>query len=245
MRNFLKKINGFFVSILIGVLIFVVLVLGLFAGTSSTTSVKPSQDGPSEYDPSPQGGGQYSNGTYEYAGKKYTIFKQGNYRSIPFDGGNIGDSGCGVTSVAIIVSAYKNGETPSTIAQKCEPLYGDTVSPRLGYGNPGGVFHKYLEEYGLTCTHYEVSSYGIDEVMGKIVDHIKSGKPVIFNYQYGTIKCIDGSQWYSAGHFVTLLGMDNQGNIFVGDPAGAAVGYATVESLKNAKCVRCFLVTEK
>lgn len=184
-------------------------------------------------------GGVYENGVYTYAGRRYTLFNQHNYPDTSYAGGSISSHGCGATSVAIIVSAYKSGETPVSIVKNCEPKYGNTVNPIRGYGNPNGVFHKFLGEYGLTCTHYE----GVN--LDNIVQHLKSGKPVIFNYQYGTLRCIDGSSLYVEGHFVTFLGLDDSGNIFVGDPAGCAVGYATLDSIRNCGGVRYFLVTEK
>ena len=49
----------------------------------------------------------------------------------------------------------------------------------------------------------------------KVIEHLKTGNPVIINVHYSTI----GHNYYD-GHYLTLLGIDASGKIFLGDPAG-------------------------
>lgn len=180
-------------------------------------------------------GGSFNGESYKYAGKTYKLFNQKDYQD-SFAGSTIAENGCGVTSVAIIVSAYKNGENPPSIAKSCEPKYGDTVFPKYGYGNPNGVFHRYLGDYGLKCVEYE----GVNG--DNILKHLKSGKAVIYNYG-GYLKMNDGRGFWTSGHFVTLLGLEGD-NIFVGDPAGYS-GETTMANIMAAGPKRYFLVDKK
>lgn len=180
-------------------------------------------------------GGSFNGDVYKNAGKTYKLFNQHNYQD-SFAGGTIDQRGCGVTSVAIIVSAYKDGETPPSIAKSCEPKYGNTVNPKYGYGDPNGVFHRYLGDYGLTCKEYE--GFNGDN----IINHLKSGKAVIFNYS-GTLTINEGAGYYTDGHFTTFLGI-NGDNIFVGDPAGVS-GETTMAKIMATNCKRYFLVDKK
>lgn len=180
-------------------------------------------------------GGSFNGDVYKNAGKTYKLFNQHNYQD-SFAGGTIDQRGCGVTSVAIIVSAYKDGETPPSIAKSCEPKYGNTVNPKYGYVDPNGVFHRYLGDYGLTCKEYE--GFNGDN----IINHLKSGKAVIFNYS-GTLTINEGSGYYTDGHFTTFLGI-NGDNIFVGDPAGVS-GETTMAKIMATNCKRYFLVDKK
>ena len=49
----------------------------------------------------------------------------------------------------------------------------------------------------------------------KVIEHLKTGNPVIINVHNSTI----GRNSYE-GHYLTLLGIDASGKIFLGDPAG-------------------------
>lgn len=180
-------------------------------------------------------GGSFNGESYKYAGKTYKLFNQKDYQD-SFAGSTIAENGCGVTSVAIIVSAYKSGENPPSIAKSCEPKYGNTVTPKYGYVNPNGVFHRYLGDYGLKCVEYE--GFNGDNIL----KHLKSGKAVIYNYG-GYLKMNDGRGFGTSGHFVTLLGLEGD-NIFVGDPAGYS-GETTMANIMAAGPKRYFLVDKK
>ena len=182
------------------------------------------------------GGGTYSGSTFSYGGKTYTLFKQRDFND--FFGYNsngartIYGAGCGATSIAICVSGYMSGQTPSTITSKCSK-YGYTCDNNY-------VFDQWLAEYGLKGAREEWSSNS----MSRIIQHIKSGKPVILNIG-GTMTLNSGSsESYPYGHFLTLLGVDESGNIFVGDPWGAD-GWTSQQNILNSGTKGFYLVDKR
>ena len=56
----------------------------------------------------------------------------------------------------------------------------------------------------------------------EVIDHLKSGQPVIYNVHNASL----GNATFQ-GHYATLLGINEQGQIFLGDPAreGRNTGY--------------------
>ena len=248
------KMKGFLIRCLIGIAAGVIIIMSFFIALGSLGSddtvyaedYSDVSDGGS-YGAGTSGVDGNSRDTYTYAGKTYIVYAQGDYayNYVPYAGGNIGDSGCGPTSVAICVSAYDKSVTPETVVKRCESKYGNTVFPSISYLSPNGVFNKYLEEFGLTCTGYEVGSFS-DEDANRIIEHLKKGQPIIFNYQ-GMLQLNAGNGFDSGpGHFVTLLGLDNNNNIYVGNPAWGCSGYTSMRLIKQTPIIkRYYLVTKK
>ena len=174
----------------------------------------------------PQDSGSFSGDTYEYKGHTYKLYKQGNYNT-PFGGSGktIATSGCGCVSISICLSGYGINVDPPSLTQTCASKYGYTYAG-------GSVITNWLKEYGASGNYYGWGSNSIDEIR----NHIKKGNPVIFNIgQGGVLYRIDGSYGsHPYGHFVALLGVDEEGNFFVGDPCEAKNGWVSANNLKNA-----------
>lgn len=161
--------------------------------------------------------------TYTYKGKTYKLYSQKDYNDNFGGSRTIASAGCGATSLAIVISAWDSSINPSNLTSQCSH-YGYTC-------DNNSVFNSWLGDFDLTGSFVNAKS---SDAMSKIVEHLKSGMPVIYNI-HGTLTLNDGeSNDYSAnGHFITLLGLDDDDNIFVGDPYGKD-GYATQQNITNS-----------
>ena len=140
------------------------------------------------------------------SGMPIPLYLQGSstWGSIPYgtDGGNIGNSACGPTSLSMVIS-YLTGQTvtpPDVVAWAGNTYYKD------GVGTTWGLLTDAAEHYGL---HGERIS-GITSV----IQALKEGKPCIASMKKGTYFA------RSAGHFVVLRGLTSDGKILVNDPGG-------------------------
>lgn len=234
--------KGFLIRCLIGLAAGVIIIMSFFLaltslGSDDTVYAETYSDY-SSGSSSSYGAGTYSNETYTYAGRTYTIFEQWKepYKSYIYGEGTMIENGCGVTSIAIIVSGYKSGEDPITIANRCADNHGLTYETNLS----SSLFPNYLGEYGLTGSYVGPGSED------KVIEHLKNGNPVIVNAK-GPVDLDDGTHNDRyGGHYITALGLDENGHVFIGDP-GANDGTMSVEKLKNAVGTAggYFLVEEK
>lgn len=141
-------------------------------------------------------------GIYKSGNKQYNVYAQG-YNNVwgekPYWEGTYGTDACGITSTAIILSGLGVNITPEGVNNDGIITNGNTIPSQL---------KDELSKYGFSCS-------GIDNSKSKIVEHLKSGNPV-FAYVSGSKI---GNNTYD-GHYVSLLGINDQGQIFLGDPAG-------------------------
>lgn len=125
------------------------------------------------------------------------------WSSIVFGGGNIGTSGCSVTSLAMVLS-YLN--------DKC--IYPDHVVAWTGnrfYAGSAGqswsIFGAVAEHWGLKCTQQTANANAIRKAL-------KAGKPVIVSTTgKGTTQ-----EFTTGGHFIVLRGLTSDGKVLVNDP---------------------------
>ena len=188
-----------------GALACTLVVGGVIGGVSKMTSSQYNYFGSAKFE-----GEEYNNGRYTFH-----IENQNDYGD-SYDGGNIADSGCGLTSLAICVSGWVKGENPSTILKhiKQSGLYTtDTTQSHA-------IFDTWFKEYGLTCDRdwQSIRSSGAQE---RITEHLKMGYPIVYNVGGGSYSLVDGTSMFvsKCGHYITMLGIDASGNIFLGDPA--------------------------
>jgi len=128
----------------------------------------------------------------------------------------ISSSGCGTTSMAMVLRSFGNDVTPV-----------DTSSYSVANGfrtdNNGtawSFFNSIGKKYGLTTND-------IGSSINSAVDYLNKGYPVIASGK--------GSKPFtSGGHYVVFSGTDNQGNILVNDPndKGASTKYSK-DNLKS------------
>lgn len=141
-------------------------------------------------------------GIYKFGNKQYNVYAQG-YNDVwggkPYWDGTYGSDACGITSTAIILSGLGVNITPEGVNGDGLIQNGNTIPYQL---------KNELAKYGFSCSEPDYSK-------SKIIEHLKSGNPVFVHVSGSKI----GNNSYK-GHYVTLLGINEQGQIFLGDPAG-------------------------
>lgn len=112
----------------------------------------------------------------------------------------IKSSGCGITSMAMVLRSYGINVSPIDTAN---------YSLKNGFrtsnqGTSWGFFSSISKQYGLTCDDLGKST-------SKVSQYLDKGWPVIASMGPGTFT--------KGGHFIVLVGKDTNGNIVVNDPA--------------------------
>lgn len=138
-------------------------------------------------------------------------YNQYDYKDVPYrynDDPNdseyyttIGNSGCGPTCAAIVLSTFLDEEiTPVTM---CD------YSISKGHLGAGGTsiafFDDVLNEYNMDYTKKEPTA-------SNIISSLEDGNYIIINMGNGTFTG-------GAGHYIVLTGIDENGNITIADPA--------------------------
>lgn len=124
------------------------------------------------------------------------------YTVNPGSGQTISSSGCGTTSMAMILRSFGNNVTPvDTSKWSVDHGYRTTNS-----GTSWGFFNALGKEYNLNTKELPVSSESV-------ATSLSEGKPLIASMKKG--------HFTKNGHFIVLSGADSEGNIMVNDPAGA------------------------
>lgn len=190
------------------------------------------------------GGGNYAQGwtpmgtdgiagIYTIGNKSYKAYVQGGcgapwqYEKFS-ESGSYGKAACGVTSVAIIATGYGNDVTPLDVGTYAYSVVGRPVGDPTTAVTSWATLQACLDHYGIKNSGFKT---GVTK--DEIIEHLKQGKPVIMNVS-GYEEPIGRSTY--DGHYVTLLGMDSQGRIFLGDPAsgGANSDYFAPENIFSA-----------
>lgn len=153
----------------------------------------------------------------EYApgGLLVPVFYQtiGKWTTLPIFGGTFASSGCGPTSLSMILS-YEKGYliTPEDVWKWNRSL----SSPFSGNGMPWSMPAAIAKAYGLTCS--ENVSITVDGLK-KILD---TGHPVLISMKPGTFT--------RGGHIMVLRGyriVDGKTKFYVNDPNSSTSGYRT------------------
>lgn len=149
---------------------------------------------------------QFDFASYDFEGNEMDIvyFNQADsrWKDTPYGKtGTIGGSGCGPTSLAIVVSTL----TDKTI----NPVEMSKWSYENGYYCEGvGSYHSLIPN-GAKYFGLKVEGARIDQV-DKIVQALSNGKLVIVIMAKG--------HFTSSGHFIVLRGITDEGKILVADP---------------------------
>lgn len=146
-------------------------------------------------------------------------FSQGSgapWAGLQFGGGNIGSSGCSITSLAMVVSYLTAGTDkegwvyPSDIRAMIAAKNGGNHNAFYvsGQGASHDIMPSVAGYYGLTCGAISSSS---------IVAALQRGQPVIMS-------CAPG-EFTKKGHYIVLTGLTADGLITVNDPAHPSKSY--------------------
>lgn len=137
-------------------------------------------------------GDGYSQTYTSSTGKTYKEYKQwtGSYANMVFSyysPETIAQSGCSITSVAVVTSGYSDNQTPGSLASR---------EPYLA---------QLLTEGGANCSGYEAADAA----------RLTSGKPAVVSIS-GTLVTERGSKYYG-GHYIAILDGRNGNEVYVSD----------------------------
>ena len=169
-------------------------------------------------------------------GITYKNFKQGDFPNIPYSEGSIATSGCGATSTAIVLSGYGYDVSVPEVANW---ITANSV-PTTWDAN-----QKALEHFGGITSKVIIGGNTKQDTMNYVEQIRKAfseGKPVIANVKPSVA---GGNLYTSYGHYIVLLGEDQNGTVLVSDPNGRGV-----DNVKNKftsgleELVRLYLTEE-
>lgn len=142
--------------------------------------------------------------TGEYTGTELPLFIQWDRRwgMYPYGrSGTIASSGCGPTSLAMIVVGL-TGDTTVNPKKVADWSYANGYRVE-GAGSAWSLFPDGATFFGIRCTEISVSQSAISEAL-------RNGKPVITSMTAG--------HFTNSGHFIVLRGITESGKILVNDP---------------------------
>lgn len=149
------------------------------------------------------------------------LYKQGDGapwagNSYGCGGTTIASSGCGVTSIAMVLATYGIQVTPADIA-KYSLQHGYRI---CGQGTSWGIFDPVARAYGLP------GAKALGTNINTIVDYLGRGYPVIASMK-------GPSKFTRGGHFIVLTGYSN-GTFYINDPGGRNITQATAQEVSGA-----------
>lgn len=118
-------------------------------------------------------------------------------------GGTMEENGCGITSMAIILSGYRKNITPETLRQKYEP--------KLNYEN---LSKELSNSFGIKNSDFYYDSVRLSKK--NITEHLETGNPVLICVWNKKSK----NRWTSKSHYMVLLASDGNDMIYVSNPNG-------------------------
>ncbi|PJI06585.1 MULTISPECIES: 3D domain-containing protein [Clostridium] len=144
------------------------------------------------------------------------LFRQTDARwaSQPYGQGNIGTSGCGPTSFAMIISGLsgklgswdKNGDGMLDPGEAATYAIASGYNSSTGEGTSWGLFdNSSTSQFGINSSNeIEPSNYSY------VYDQLKEGNPVVASMHAG--------HFTKGGHFIVLTGVDTDGQVLINDP---------------------------
>ncbi len=136
--------------------------------------------------------------------KVYKEYKQnGNssWSKKDYWNGTMSQNGCGITTMAIILSGYGKNFSPDDLRKKYYPV----------------MNHDKLSEELFSTYEIKNSDFYYDSVHlsnKKIIEHLNTNRPIII--------CVwnkpNNNRWTTASHYMALLATDNKGNVYVSNP---------------------------
>lgn len=130
----------------------------------------------------------------------FVNYYQYNYQESYGYGTTIASSGCGPTSMAMVLTAVTGEEVTPVEAANWSLEHGHRVQ---GNGTAWSFFDAIADEYGVECEQMGVSR-------DNIVSNLSDGKYVIMSMGPG--------HFTKGGHFIVLTGITEDGQITVADP---------------------------
>ena len=138
-------------------------------------------------------------------GKEFKEYKQndGSWENNDYWNGSMAENGCGITSMAIIISGYGKENTPEDLRQRYYPVLDyDTMSNEL------------LNLYNINSSGFYYDSHHLSAE--SIVNHLKTDNPVLVCVWDNLGK----NRWTTRSHYMVLLAADDSDKIYVSNPNG-------------------------
>ena len=127
---------------------------------------------------------------------------------------DIAESGCGPTSMAMVIATWKDPSVTPVTTCKWALNHGYKAT-----GN--GTYHSYFvpqaAAYGITCERVNTTSFAYmyasqaEPYHKKAYDAVEEGNLVICLMSKGN--------WTNGGHFIVWYSNDSSGNVYINDPA--------------------------
>ena len=147
--------------------------------------------------------------------------------------------GCAACSTAVVLTGYGHPMTPAEMVENVERSV-------LGskWKNNYSKDHKHrmpMTLYGITkvLDHYKIASNYVRnfkdaEAMEEILEHLKTGRPVIFEVKnYDRYRKKKSTRWANSYHTMVFLGLTDTGKVIVADPANrSSKTFGTMGRLK-------------
>ncbi len=137
--------------------------------------------------------------------KKYKEYKQGgssSWKDREYWGGTMEENGCGITSMAIIASAYGKSKTPEDLRKEYSPhLAGDDIPKELN------------NTFGIECSDFYYSTVYFSKKA--VIEQLEKDKPILI--------CVwdkPDARWTEKSHYMVLLATDGDNKIYVSNPNG-------------------------
>lgn len=142
--------------------------------------------------------------TIEQDKKTYKEYKQNGNASwvnLSYWGGTMAENGCGITSLAIILSGYNKNYTPESLRKKYAPV--------LDYNN---MSQELEETFGIENSdfYYDRTHLAKDALR----EHLETNRPILI--------CVwnkpSENRWTTSSHYMVLLATDGEDMVYVSNP---------------------------
>lgn len=157
---------------------------------------------------SPTCDGLSSQGACGIPDDQFKYYKQTDYKD-QFCGrsdATISSSGCGVTSMAMVITNLTAEIDITPVDTMHEAYQGGYCGSGIS-GTAAGYFKVAAEKHGLTYKSLTVDKKGAEEA----ISVLKSGGLIIANVG-------NASPFTTGGHYIVIRKVDGEGNVYVGDP---------------------------
>ena len=149
-----------------------------------------------------------SDGACGIPDNNYIYYSQRDYASTQFcgrNGASIASSGCGVTSMAMVISNLT--DTKVTPPDTMKEAYSGGFCGAGIDGTSAGYFPVAAGNHGLTYKSIAVSAKGVQDALSAL----KAGGLIIANVG-------SASPFTSGGHYIVIRKVDANNKVYVGDP---------------------------
>lgn len=142
--------------------------------------------------------------TIENHKKTYIEYKQNidsSWSDNQYWGGTMAENGCGITTIATILSGYNKSYTPEHLRQKYYPVLDyDTLSKELS-----NTFHIKNTDFLYDSVYWSKE---------KLQEHLETNRPILI--------CVwnqpHDNRWTTSSHYMVLLATDDKDMVYVSNP---------------------------